>query len=114
MYRIVCESYENYKKDFLPDHTGDYRFILSMPLQLMVDLSLYKKEKEAQTLIYRKLEHLVFLLWENIDKYPRFKSLLWSLEARGIDGRDYGVLSNEEFTELCKIISMFLRLSYWN
>ncbi len=114
MYRIVCESYENYKKDFLPEHADDYRFVVAMPLQLITDLSLYEQEKKANTLNYRKLEHLIYLLWQNIDKYPSFKSLLWSLEARGISGRDYGVLSDEDYVELCKIIGMFLKLSYWH
>lgn len=113
MYRIVCESYENYKKDFLPNNTNDYRYIITKPLELILDLSLYEKEKNNNTIDYRKLEYFIYLLNENIHKYPNFKSFLWSLESRGIYGKDYGVLSKEEFSELQKIVDMFLKLSYW-
>jgi len=79
----------------------------------MVDLSLYKEEKNKDTIDYKKLEHFVYLLKKNIHEHPNFKSLLWSLESRGISGKDYGILSKEEFAELRKIVNMFLRLSYW-
>lgn len=114
MYRIVCESYENYKKDFLPNNTDDYRYKIAEPLELIVDLTLYKKEKANNTIKYQKLEQLIYLLKDNINKYPNTKSLLWSLESRGLYGKNYEVLSNEDFNELSKIINMFLKLSYWN
>ena len=44
MYRIVCESYENYKSDFSPNNTDDYRYKITEPLELILDLSLYEKE----------------------------------------------------------------------
>ena len=113
MYRIVCESYENYKKDFLPNDTDDYRYKITKPLELILDLDLYESEKCSNTINYKKLEHLIYLLKKNIVKYPNFKSFLWSLESRGINGKNYGVLSNEEFNELSKIINMFLKLAYW-
>lgn len=114
MYRIVCESYENYKKDFLPNNTDDYRYKIAEPLELIVDLTLYEKEKANNTIKYQKLEQLIYLLKDNINKYPNTKSLLWSLESRGLYGKNYEVLSNEDFNELSKIINMFLKLSYWN
>lgn len=114
MYRIVCESYENYKKDFLPNDRDNYRYRITKPLELILDLSLYEKEKSLNTLMYRKLENLIYLLKKNIREHPNCKSFLWSLESRGIYGWDYGVLSGEEFRELSKIINMFLKLSYWN
>lgn len=36
-----------------------------------------------------------------------------SLESRDICGKNYGVLSKEEFFKMQKIINMFLKLSYW-
>lgn len=114
MYRIVCESYENYKNDFLSDNKDDYRYRITKPLELILDLSLYEKEKKLNTLKYRKLESFIYLLKKNIDEYPNSKSFLWSLESRRIYGRDYEVISDEEFRELSKIINMFLKLSYWN
>lgn len=114
MYRIVCESYENYKKDFFPDNTLDYRYKVAQPLELIVDLDKYKEEKLVNTLNYKKLEHLIYLLKQNIDEYPNFKSFLWSLESRGIYGKNYKVLNDQDFNELRKIINMFLKLSYWD
>lgn len=114
MYRIVCESYINYKKDFFPNNTLDYRYKVAKPLELVVDLEIYKEEKLANTLNYQKLEHLIYLLKEDINKYNNFKSFLWSLESRGIYGKNYGVLEDKDFKELSKIINMFLKLAYWN
>lgn len=114
MYRIVCESYENYKNDFLPDNSDDYRYRVTKPLELVVDISLYESEKDNNTLEYQKLQDLIYLLKEDLDNLPNFKSLLWSLESRGIAGIDYGVLSQEDYKELTKIINMFLKLAYWN
>lgn len=113
MYRIVCESYENYIKDFLPHHRDDYRYKIVEHLELIVDLEKYSEEKEKNTLKYRKLESLIYLLKKHIEDYPNFKSFLWALDSRKIEGVDCGALSHEEFRELTKIINMFLRLSYW-
>lgn len=114
MYRIVCESYGNYKKDFLPNNTDDYRYQVAKPLELILDLSLYEKEKKDNTTNYQMLEQFIYLLKRDIDNYENYKSFLWSLESRGIYGKNYKVLSKEDFNELSKIINMFLRLSYWN
>lgn len=114
MYRIVCESYKNYKSDFLPGNYGDYRYQVSKPLELLVDLSLYKKEKNLETTDYKKIEEFIYLLKKDTDKYSSYKSFLWSLESRGIYGKSFGVLSQEDFEELVKIVNMFLKLSYWN
>lgn len=113
MYRIVCESYKNYKNDFLSDGTDCCRYRITRPLELILDLSLYKEEKNNNTTNYQKLEHFIYLLKKNIYKYPNFKSFLWSLESRDIYGWEYNVLGEEEFSELQKIVNMFLKLSYW-
>lgn len=114
MYRIVCESYENYKNDFIPNNTGDYRYKVAEPLELILDLSMYEKEKTNNTIKYQKLEQLIYLLKKNINKHSNTKSFLWSLESRGIYGKNYDVLLKEDFNELSKILNMFLKLSYWN
>lgn len=114
MFRIVCESYENYIEDFLPKNTNDYRYRVTKPLELLLDLSLYEKEKNYNTMKYQKLEHLIYLLKNDLDKNPRAKSFIWSLESREIYGKDYKALSNKDFKELSKILDMFLKLSYWN
>lgn len=93
MYRIVCESYNNYKNDFLPNNTDDYRYKVAKPLELILDISLYDKEKANNTVKYQKLEQLIYLLKKNIDSIPNCKSFIWSLESRGIYGKNYEVLS---------------------
>ncbi len=113
MYRIVCESYKNYIADFLPDNINDYRYKIMQSFRLILDLSAYMNENKKKSLDYRKLEDLIYLIKQNIEKYPNFKSFLWSLESRDILGEHYGVLSTEEFCEQVRIINMFLRLSYW-
>ena len=113
MYRIVCESYMNYVDDFLPNNTDDYRYIITKPLELLLDKKIYKNEKLNNTEKYQKLQDLIYRLKKNIDRHPNFKSFLWSLESRGILGINYNVLLEEEFNELVKIINMFLKLSYW-
>lgn len=113
MFRIVCESYKNFKEDFLPDNIDDYRFRITEPLELLLDLSLYNKERAKSSHKYKKLLTFLFILKKNIIDFPNFKSFLWSLESRGINGKDYGVLDKEEFYELQKIVNMFLKLSYW-
>ncbi len=114
MYRIVCESYENFNKDFLPNNTDNYRYKIMEPFKLITDLDIYERESKNGTLDYKKIEHFVFLAKQDIDKYPNIKSFLWSLESRGIMGANYGVLENIEYQEMMKILNMFLKLSYWN
>ncbi|MTI65599.1 MAG: hypothetical protein FH753_03265 [Firmicutes bacterium] len=113
MYRIVCESYKNYMKDF-DDKTRDFRYKVMLPFSLIVDLNKYKYEKQIESIRYKKLEDFVWKIKRNENKYPRLKSFIWSLESRGIKGRNYKVLDEIEFEEQVKIIEMFLKLSYWN
>ncbi|RKD32291.1 hypothetical protein [Thermohalobacter berrensis] len=112
MYRIVCESYRNYIKDF-NNNKNDFRYKVILPFSLILDLNKYKKEREKETLKYKKLQDFIFLIKNSIDDYPHFKSFIWTLESRGIRGQYYGVLSDEEFQEQVKILNMFLKLSYW-
>ncbi|MGF7057827.1 hypothetical protein [Brassicibacter mesophilus] len=114
MYRILCESYKNYMKDFSLENCKDYRYKIMLPFKLLIDLDEYKEEKKNDTLNYRKLQDFIWLVKQNINEYPNFKALLWSLESRGIYGKSYGILTNEEFTEQTKIMNMFLKLCYWN
>ncbi|QZY54096.1 hypothetical protein [Crassaminicella profunda] len=112
MYRIVCESYLNYMKDF--NEKDHYRYELMLPFSLLVNLDMYKKEKREQTVNYKKLEDFIYFVKNSIHFYPNFKSFLWSLESRGIKGAYYGILTKEELNEQIKITNMFLKLTYWN
>lgn len=101
-------------RDFLPDNIDSFRYKIMKPLKLITDLSIYNREKKLNSIQYKKVEDFLYHAKRNIDKYPNIKSFLWSLESRGIYGREFGVLSKEEFSEMMKIINMFLRLSYWH
>ncbi|NSW90919.1 MAG: hypothetical protein HPY74_09675 [Firmicutes bacterium] len=114
MYRIICESYKNFMNDFLPDNTSDYRYQIMQPFRLILDTSLYMEEKNKNSADFMKLEDFLYKIKRNIKKYPKFKSFLWSLESRNIFGKNYGVLSIEEFLEQLKIMDMFLKLAYWD
>lgn len=113
MYRIVCESYENYMNDFSPNNADNFRYKIMEPFRLITEKSIYEEEKELNSKDYKKLEDFIYLANQEADDYPNIKSFLWSLESRGINGQNFGILSEEEFTEMMKIINMFLKLSYW-
>jgi len=114
MYRVVCESYINYMNDFDKKDKDNFRYQVMIPLGLLLDLEQYKKEKQKETLNYKKLEDFIWFVKKDIKNYPNIKALLWTLESRGIKGKYYGVLNEEELKEQIKITNMFLRLGYWN
>lgn len=114
MYRIVCESYENYKKDFEPHNTDNYRYKIMEPFKLITDIDLYREEKDKDSSDYKRIEDFIYLAKDNIDKYPNIKSFIWSLESRGINGKKYEILKEQDYQEMMKILNMFLNLSYWN
>ena len=111
---MICESYINYMNDFEEKDRDDFRYQVMLPFGLLLDLDQYKKEKEKETLNYKKLEDFIWFIKKSIKEYPRFQTFLWTLESRGIKGKYYGVLNNEELKEQIKITNMFLRLAYWN
>lgn len=112
MYRIICESYINYMNDF--DKKDNFRYQVMTPFELLLDLKQYSKEKESETLKYKKLEDFIWFIKKNIEDHPNFKVFLWTLESRGIRGKYYGVSNKEELKEQTKIIKMFLKLAYWH
>lgn len=52
MYRIFCESYENFIKAFEDEN---YRLNIAKPFELIVDTERFEKEKELQSDLYKKL-----------------------------------------------------------
>jgi hypothetical protein len=100
--------------DFTQCDKDNFRYKIMLPFKLLLDLEQYRKEKEKTTLTYKKLEHFIWAIKESIEDYPNFKAFLWTLESRGIKGKYYGVLTEEELKEQMKILNMFLRLAYWN
>ena len=110
MYRIFCESYQNFINSFDKDN---YRLKMAEPFKLIVNPNKYKAEKKMQSEIYKKLSDLLYYVKENIERYPRLKAFLWTLEARNISGNKYNVSDIEVLEEQTKLINSFLKLAYW-
>ena len=110
MYRIFCESYENFIK--LMDE-NNYRLQISKPFELIVNIEKYKMEKNKNSEIYKKLCDLIFFMRKNIEEFPKFKAFLWTLEPRGIVGKKYNIATKEDLEEQTKLINSFLKLAYW-
>ena len=110
MYRIFCESYENFIKTFEEENA---RLKISEPLKLIVNLEEYKKERECQSEIYKKLSDLIFYMEENIDRFPKLKAFLWTISARNIKGKKFNISNKEELEEQTKLVNSFLKLAYW-
>lgn len=111
MYRIFCESYENFLNLFDADC---YRLKISEPFELIANIGKYEDEKSKGSFIYKKLSDLISFMEENIMRFPRIKAFLWTLEARNIKGKIYNVSNKDELEEQTKLINSFLKLAYWN
>lgn len=110
MYRVFCESYDNFIKLF-PEE--DARTKIAEPFKLIVDLDELKEEREHQSKLYKKLSDLIFYMQQNVDRYPKIKAFLWTLSSRQIEGKKYNESSEEELEEQTKLIDSFLKLAYW-
>ena len=109
MYRIFCESYQNYIKSFDKDN---YRLKISEPFDLIVDNKRFNSEKKNESIIYKKLCDLLSFMKENEKKYPRIKTFLWTIESRGMI-KKYNITDRQELEEQTKLINCFLKLAYW-
>ncbi|MGM0378721.1 MAG: hypothetical protein ACQEQE_03175 [Bacillota bacterium] len=115
MYRIVKESYENYKSDFLESNKEDnYRYKIMKPFEILFNLKKWEHEKSLESKKYMKVADLLNYINKNISNFPEFKVFIRELEARNIVGKNYSMLSNEEKHEIIKIFKMFLNLTYWD
>ncbi len=110
MYRIFCESYQNYINSF---DTDCYRLKISKPFELIVNLNKLTKEKEKQSDLYKKLCDLIYYLKGNIKRFPKLKAFLWTIDSRNIKGKEYNISNKEELEEQTKLINLFLNLAYW-
>jgi hypothetical protein len=110
MYRIFCESYGNYMKDF---NHNDTRLKNPVELELISDEVQFKNERAKNSLKYKKTCDLLYCALQNIDKYPRFQAFLWTIESRGMLPEYFGVSDKETMEEQLKIINSFLHLAYW-
>lgn len=110
MYRIFCESYQNFIKSIDKD---SYRLKITKPFELIVDNNRYKKEKEKQSDLYKKLCDLMSFMEENINRFPKLKAFLWTLDSRNIKAKKFNISNTEELEEQTKLINSFLKLAYW-
>lgn len=111
MYRIFCESLENYKKMF--DEEYDIRRKYIEPLELIADVNKYNVEKKKKSLKYKKVSDLLMYMKKNKKRYPRFKAFLWTIQSRDMIEKEYGVSSSEEIEEQMKIVNSILKFAYW-
>lgn len=110
MYRIFCESYDNFIKSIDKD---SYRIKITKPFELIVDIDKYKREEKEQSELYKKLCDLISFMKENISRFPKLKAFLWTIDSRNIKAKKYNVSTKEELEEQTKLINSFLKLAYW-
>ena len=111
MYRVFCESYNNY---IAQNNSDDYRSKIAEPLALIVDPDKFNDAKENETNLYKRLCDLLYFMEKSKEQYPRFNAFLWTIESRGMVGKHYGIVSPEDLQEQAKLINMFLKLVYWS
>ena len=115
MYRIVKESYENFRKDFSgTDSVEEPRYEVMKAFYLLFDYDQWTEAKKNKSTDYKKVAEFLYYMNKNLPKYPGFQVILWELEARKYFGENYSVLSDQERDEIIKTFQMFLDLTYWN
>lgn len=115
MYRIFCESLQNYIDHYKYKNVVDeYRLLISRPLELMMDPEVFKREEKLQSFSYKQLADLLIFLERNTSRFEKLKAFLWTLESREIRGRYFGVASLQDMEEQAKLLCMFLDLLYWD
>lgn len=110
MYRIFCQSYDNYISQFPININNEYRFNIAKPLRLLKNIYEYRNAKENNTLEYKKISDLLYYM----KSFPELKAFLWTLESRGIKGQYFGIVPKKDLDEQVKLINMFLSLLYWD
>jgi len=110
MYRIFCESYQNYIESFTDDN---YRLKISEPLELIANIDKFNTEKKQCSYKYQKLCDLIYYIKENIKRFPNMKAFLWTLESRKIIPKKYNISKKEDLEEQIKLVNSFLKLAYW-
>jgi hypothetical protein len=115
MYRVFCESYDNYVDLYdTPNKRADFRYIITKPFELIRDVGRYQAEQAKETLLYKQLCDLLFYMTTNIDRYPKMRAFLWTLESRGMKAQYYGIVPEAQLEEQTKLANSFLSLLYWD
>lgn len=110
MYRIFCESYKNYINSFDDDN---WRLRMSESIGLLTDENKYREEENKKSEIYIKASALLYYMQQNIDRFPKLKAFLWTLESRNMKGKQNNSIDKNDLEEQTKLINSFLKLTYW-
>lgn len=79
MYRIFCESYENFIKSF---DTNSCRLEVAEPLGLITDVNRYMEEEKRESEIYKKLSDLIIFMQKSIRNISEIKSFFMDFEFK--------------------------------
>ena len=110
MYRIFCESYNNFINSFDKECS---RLEIAKPLELLVNEKKYKEEEKMNSELYKKVNDLICFMKENIERFPKLKAFIWTISSRNMNGIKYNISNKEELEEQIKLVNSFLKLAYW-
>jgi hypothetical protein len=110
MYRIFCESYENYAKSFTQ---ADARLDIASPFNLIADNEKFNIERQKKSNEYKELCDMLYHASQSIEKYPSLKAFLWTISSRGMMPLHFGVSGEAVLEEQVKLLNSFLKLAYW-
>lgn len=110
MYRIFCESYQNFINSF---DENNYRLEIAKPLELIANIDKYVEEEKKQSELFKRLCDLIYFMKENVERFPKLKAFLWTLSSRNMNGEKYNIANVEDLEEQTKLINSFLKLAYW-
>lgn len=114
MYRIFCESYQNYVSQYNCESSKkEYRYRIAEPFKLLVNPKEYLRHKKIGSNEFMEVSDLLAYMEKTTPEFPKFDSFLWTLESREITGKHYGVAKVEDLKEQAKLMNMFLNLMYW-
>ena len=110
MYRIFCESYNNFINSFDKECS---RLEIAKPLELLVNEKKYKEEEKMNSELYKKVNDLICFMKENVERFPKLKAFIWTISSRNMNGIKYNISNKEELEEQIKLVNSFLKLAYW-
>ena len=79
MYRIFCESYDNFLKSIEKD---SYRVKITEPFELITDLKKLNEEKDKKSNIYKKLFDFLYTTKRKYRKISKIKSIFMDFKFK--------------------------------
>ena len=110
MYRVFCDSYDNYIKSF---RAPDVRLSIAEPLGLVANVDRFNAARISNSWEYKQLCDLLHYASQNIPRYPRLEAFLWTVSSRGMLPVYFGESDELLLEEQVKLIDSFLKLAYW-